>query len=84
MKTLEIVELRDNINEVLSEVEYGETIDVANNGRVIAHLVPVGRHRLSPREIEEVIAEIDRVADELSAHWPAGVAAQDAIDDVRS
>jgi prevent-host-death family protein len=84
MKTVEIVELRDNINEVLSEVEQGETVAVANNGRVIARLVPARRRRRSQREIDEIIAEMDRVADELSARWPAGVTALDAIDDVRS
>ena len=84
MKTLEIVELRDNINEVLSEVEQGETIAVANNGRIIARLVPARRRRRSQREIDEIIAEMDRVAAELGARWPAGVTVEEAINDVRS
>jgi prevent-host-death family protein len=84
MKTLEIVELRDNINEVLSEVEQGESIAVANNGRVIARLVPARKRRRSQREIDEIIAEMDRVAAELGARWPAGVTVEEAIHDVRS
>lgn len=84
MKTLEIAELRDNINEVLSEVEQGETIAVANNGRIIARLVPARRRRRSQREIDEIIAEMDRVAAELGARWPAGVSVEEAINDVRS
>lgn len=66
-----------------TEVERGETVAVARNGRVVPHLVPAHRRR-SQREVDEIIAEIDRVADELSARWPGGVTAQDAIDDVRS
>ena len=84
MKTVEIVELRDNINEVLSEVAQGETVAVANNGRVIARLVPARRRRPSQREIDEAIEDMDRVAAELGSRWPARVSVLDAIDDVRS
>ena len=84
MRRLGVAELKENINEVLHEVERGETVAVVRSGRVVARLVPVRRQQLSQREVEEVIAEIDRVADELSARWPAGVTALDAIDDVRN
>ena len=84
MRTLGIRELRDNISEVLREVEEeGEIIEVTNHGRVVARLVPVLRPQLAHSEIEEIIADIDRVAAELGSRWPKGVTVQDAIDDVR-
>ena len=83
MRTLGIAELRDNISDILHEVEQGQIIEVTRDGQLVARLVPAHRPGLSPSEIEEIIAEMDRVAAELGAHWPAGVSALDAIDDVR-
>jgi prevent-host-death family protein len=85
MRTLGVRELRDNISEVLRNVEQeGEIIEVTNHGRVVARLVPVARPQLNSQELDELFAEMDRVAEALSAGWPEGVTAQDAIDDVRS
>jgi|GraSoiStandDraft_16_1057320.scaffolds.fasta_scaffold7608477_1 prevent-host-death family protein len=84
MRTLGIRELRNRISEVLREVEVeGEIVEVTNHGRVVARLVPAHRPQLAPIEIEEIIADMDKVAAELGARWPSGVTAQDAIDDVR-
>lgn len=83
MRRLGVAELKENINEVLHEVEQGETVAVVRNGRVAARLVPVRRPKRSQAEIDEIIAEMDRVAVEIGAHWPAGVTALDAHD-VRS
>jgi prevent-host-death family protein len=83
MRTLGIAELRDNISEILHEVEQGEIVEVTRDGQLVARLVPARGPGLSPSEIEEIIADMDRVAAELGAHWPAGVSARDAIDDVR-
>jgi uncharacterized protein (DUF433 family) len=49
----------------------------------IDHLVPLHGPQLSQVEIEEIIAEMDRVAVELGAHWPEGVSALDALHDAR-
>ena len=89
MKRLEVAELKDNLGEVLAEVEQGEAVAVARNGRVVARLVPVrrvpARRRLrTQREIDEIIAEMDRVAADLGSRWPKGVSVEDAINDVRS
>jgi prevent-host-death family protein len=84
MRTLGIRELRDNISEVLRQIEKkGEIVEVTNHGRVVARLVPAYRPQLAQSEIEEIIADMDRVAAELGARWPEGVTALDAIDDVR-
>lgn len=83
MRTLGIAELKDNINEVLHEVEHGEIVEVTRDGQLVARLLPARGPGLSQSEIREIIAEMNRVAAKLGAHWPAGVSALDAIDDVR-
>ena len=85
MRTLEVRELRDNLSAVLQAVEEaGEVVEVTNQGRVVARLVPAPRPQLGQPEIDELIADMDRVAAELGAHWPPGITALDALDDVRS
>ena len=85
MRTLGVRELRDNLSEVLRVVEEaGEVVEVTNHGRVVARLVPAQRPQLGQAEMDELIAEMDRVAAELGADWPPGVTAQDALDAVRS
>ena len=39
--TIGVRELRRDASRYLERVEAGETIDVSNRGRVVAHLVPV-------------------------------------------
>jgi antitoxin (DNA-binding transcriptional repressor) of toxin-antitoxin stability system len=85
MKTIDVVELTEHIDEVLCMVEEkGETIQITNHGEVIAHLVPVSSSQ-SPAESakRDIWADLDRLAAEISAHWPADVSAVNAIRDVR-
>ena len=84
MITLDIRELKDTISEVLRQVEEeGEIVAITNHGRMVARLVPVHKPQLAQNEIEEIIADMDRVAAELGAQWPKDVTVLDAIDDVR-
>jgi len=71
----------------------GETIEIVDNGEVVAHIVP----RLKPapdlhaatddqdrRARDTAIwADIDRLAEEIGKEWPEGVSAVDAVRDVR-
>ncbi|MGI8588027.1 MAG: type II toxin-antitoxin system prevent-host-death family antitoxin [Chloroflexia bacterium] len=85
MRTLGVRELRDNISEVLREVEeQNEVVEVTNHGRVVARLVPVYRPTLSQDDLAEIITDMDRVAAELGAQWPESITAMQAIEDVRS
>lgn len=84
MKRLGINELRDNIREILRVVEEeGDVVEVTNQGRVVARVIPVPAPHLAQHEVDEIIADMDRVAAELGAHWPPGVTAADALNDVR-
>ncbi len=85
MKTLDVGELIDNIDEVLRMVEEeGETIEITNHGEVIAHLVPVPEPQsLVESAKRDVWADIDRLSAEIGAHWSPDVSAVDAVRDVR-
>lgn len=85
MKTFEVNELTEHIDEVLHLVEEeGETIEITNHGEVIAHLVPVLELQSSVESAKsDVWADIDRLSAEIGAHWPPDVSAVDAVRDVR-
>ena len=84
MKTFDVVELAERIYEVLRMVEDSETIEITNHGEVIAHLVPAaGPQSLAKLTKRDVWADLERLAPEISAHWPAEVNAVDAVRDVR-
>jgi prevent-host-death family protein len=84
MKTLEIDELTKCINEILRIVEEGESIELTKRGEVIARLVPARRPQQPvKRDLRDFWVEMDRLAIEISAHWPADVSAVDAVRDVR-
>ncbi len=84
MQTIGIREFKAHLSEVLREVEEnGKIIDVTNRGEVVVRLVPMRRHKLSEQQVNAIVSDLDAMADELAEHWPEGVSAQDAIDDVR-
>jgi prevent-host-death family protein len=86
METLAVRELTERINEILRRVEEdGETFEVTNHGKVIARLVPVNRnsHPSLEQQSEDAWANLDRLADEISAHLPERVDSVDIMRDVR-
>lgn len=83
MKTVGIKELIEHTDELLSEVQTGQAINITNGNITIARLVPVQDAPIAGEEIEAILDDLDSLAAEISARWPQGVSAQDAIDDVR-
>ena len=85
MKNFDTSELINYIDEVLRMVEEeGETIEISNHGEVIAHLVPAaGLQSLEKPTKQDIWADLERLAAEISAHWPAEVNVVDAVRDVR-
>ena len=58
------------------------SLDVTVRGEVVARIVPVYQ-RPSADEVEAAWRRHDEIAKEISAHWPKGVSALDAVNDVR-
>ena len=83
MIAIEIHDLESQIREALRQArERGEMVDILEDGAVVARLMPIPV-LLPKRSDEEVLADMERLAVEIGAHWPEGVSALDAIHDVR-
>jgi len=85
MKTLEIHNLTEHINEILRMIkEEGETIEVTDGSEVIAHLVPVDKSSQPKKPHHESFwKRIDKYAAELGSQLPEKVDAVEIIRDVR-
>lgn len=84
MRSVGVRELKTHASEILRGVrERGETVELTLHGRPIARLVPIQPAAENEDDWRSVWAEMDRLAEEISAHWPEGVSAVDAVRDVR-
>lgn len=84
MKTLEIHELSDYINEILQMLEEGETIELTNGGKVVGHLIPVQKPQQSvKKDLKTFWADVDRLTAEIGKHVPDKVDVDDIMRDMR-
>lgn len=84
MDTVGIRELKQETSKILRRVrEKGEIIEITYHGEVIARLVPVAPPELAGKDIAAVWANLDQLTAEISAKWPEGISAVDAIREVR-
>jgi prevent-host-death family protein len=85
MKTLKANELVERINEILRIVkEEGETIEVTEQGKVIARVVPASEQKSSVEEKDAAAwEELKRIASELGPYWPENTDAVEIVRDVR-
>ena len=75
-------EFIERISEILDMVvENGETIEITDHGKVIAHLVPVHKPKQAgERDLKTFWTKIDQLAAKISAYLPEKV---DAVEIVR-
>ncbi|MCP5099072.1 MAG: type II toxin-antitoxin system prevent-host-death family antitoxin [Chloroflexi bacterium] len=84
MITVGIRELKQQTSKLLRRVrEKGETIEITYHGEAVARLVPVTPPEPSNEGIAAILANLADLSTEISATWPEGVSALDAINDVR-
>ena len=84
MSIVGIRELKTNTSAIVRRVrERGEVVDITYHGEVVARLVPVAPPVPPPDEVAAVLADLDQLAAEISAGWPEGVSALDAVRDAR-
>jgi prevent-host-death family protein len=83
MITVGIRELRRQASELIRLVrEEGSQVQVTYRGKVVAMLTPVGRPNRQD-ESNLAWAELDQLAAEIGARWPADVSASEAVADGR-
>ncbi|HSH77797.1 MAG TPA: hypothetical protein VLA19_04605 [Herpetosiphonaceae bacterium] len=80
MATIGLDELPADARAVL---EQGETLEVIDDGAVVARLVPVTpAHAIRPG-LQADLAALDELSTRISAAWKDDMSAAEAIDDVR-
>ena len=84
MSLVGIRELKTNASELVRRVrEQGEIIDITYYGEVVARLVPVKEVKTRTEELADLWAEMDRLAQEVSARWSGSPSAVDAVREGR-
>lgn len=84
MITVGVRELKQETSKILRRVrEEGEIVEITYHGEIIARLVPVNPPQPSDEEVAAVLADLEALSAEISAKWPEGVSAVDAIREVR-
>lgn len=84
MRTIGIRELKEHTSQILRRVrENKEEFQVTYHGRVVARLIPIAPSEATPQELGAIWTELDRLAAEIGAHWPEGVAAAEAVSEGR-
>lgn len=85
MRSVGVRELKSNTTQILRRIrEKGESIEVTYHGKVIAMLIPApGETQASTPEAAAVWTDLDRLAAEIGARWPAGVSAAEAVREAR-
>lgn len=84
MRTVGVRELKTHTSRLLRDViGRGETIDVTHRGRTIARIIPVRASEPAGSEADAVWTDLDRLAVEIAARWPADVTAPDAAREGR-
>jgi prevent-host-death family protein len=83
IETIGIRELKARTTTILRRVrEEGTTFEVTYRGRVVARPVPVTQPP-TEQSVEAFLEHLDRTAEEIGRHRPAGVSAVEAVRDVR-
>ena len=84
MVTVGVRELKQQISKILRRVrEEGEIIEITYHGKIIARLIPVNPPEAATEMTPAKWVDLDQLSAEISAKWPEGVSAVDAVRDVR-
>jgi prevent-host-death family protein len=84
MVTVGVRELKHQVSSLLRLVrEEGEMVEITYRGEPVARLVPVNAPAPAPEEMAAILTDLEQLSAEISAKWPDGVSALDAVNDVR-
>ena len=84
MGEIGIRELKQHTSEIVRRVrQEKESFVITYRGRVVARLVPVEEAGRKRAEAAAVWVEMNQLATEIGAHWPAGLSAEEAVAEQR-
>ena len=80
MTEVGIRELKTQASDIIRRVrENNESYVVTYRGKPVAKLEPLADPEEKRYRAREVLAEMDRIAEEVSKYWPEGLSAADAV-----
>lgn len=83
METIGVRELKTRATEIVRRVrEEGAAFEVTYRRRPVARLVPIAGSTIDG-SVEAFLERLDRTAEQIGRHWPAGVSAVEAVREVR-
>ncbi len=83
MRSIAVRELKEHTGAILRRVrEQGEELEITYHGRPIARLIPI-RSTATSATLAPIWADLDRLAAEIGARWPAEVTAAEAVREGR-
>jgi prevent-host-death family protein len=84
MTEVGIRELKAQASDIIRRVrDKNETFIVTYRGRAVARIEPLQDRDAQVSHDVSILEEMDRLADEISKHWPEGVSAADAVAEQR-
>ena len=84
MRSIGVRELKHQATQIVRRVrERGEEVQVTYRGRPVARLMPIPRRGPTPKETAAIWSDLDRVAAEIGARWPARRTAVAAVREGR-
>jgi len=84
MLSVGVRELKARASDLVRLVrENGEDVQVTYHGRAVARLMPLAPTPQPDQSAQAVWTDIDQLAAEIGAHWPAQVSATDAVAEGR-
>ncbi len=84
MSEIGVRELKIHAGEILRRVRLDkESFQISYRGRVIARIVPVPDRKARATESADTWKQMDELAEEIAAEWPAGETAADAVAEQR-
>ncbi|MGQ9553186.1 MAG: type II toxin-antitoxin system Phd/YefM family antitoxin [Anaerolineae bacterium] len=84
MESVGIRELKQRTSEILRLVrEQRQEVAITYRGKVVARLVPQEDREARREASRAAWARLERLAEEISAKWPEGVSAVEAIREQR-
>lgn len=84
MNEVGIRELKTQASDIIRRVrDTNETIVVTYRGRAVARIEPLEDPETTRYRAREVLAEMDRIAEEVTQYWPSGVSTVGAVAEDR-
>lgn len=84
MNEVGVRELKTQASDIIRRVrDANETIVVTYRGKAVARIEPLEDPETTRYRAREVLAEMDRIAEEVTQYWPSGVSTVDAVAEDR-